>query len=476
VEIGSKEGGSALWLAGLGASLGFDTHVHSYDIEPVTDIEHPGVTFHRGDGRRLGDTISRDEIRRWCHPVLIIEDADHSEETTSAVLEFFHPHLGDGDYVVVEDGNLSDLYPELYPEHSSGPHRALRRFLGEHPSDYEVDAGLCDLFGYNATTASNGILRRRRTARDTASTSALEVLSERPWMSAVVPDAALAVPTMLSLRERQLLHWLARHHVTGAGRILDGGSFLGGSTAALASGLAARTEASWDGVIVTHDLFRVEEYTLGSFASCFPDTTIGASFRPAFDSNVAHWSRHIEVREGDACAWGWSGEPIEILFLDMVKTWPLNDLVLEKYFPFLIPGHSVIIQQDYLWGYAPWIHMTMELMEPSVAILDSMPNGSVAYLLTGPVPEELVGARLRQTLSPAQQRKLMDRAVGRWQGVERGMVELARVILIAELDGPAPAAAELAQVLTRHAGQDRVQHCAVYVAAILSSAVPPRYP
>jgi hypothetical protein len=131
--------------------------------------------------------------------------------------------------------------------------------------------------------------------------------------------------------------------------------------------------------------------TLSAFASCLPDTTIGASFQSAFDSNVAPSSRHIEVREGDACAWGWSGEPIEVLFLDMVKTWPLNDLVLDKYFPFLIPGHSVIVQQDYLWGYAPWIQKTMELLEPSVAILDSMPKGSVAYLLTAPVPEELIG-------------------------------------------------------------------------------------
>jgi len=481
VEIGSKDGGSALWLGGLAQGLAFETHVHSYDIVSVTDADSATVTFHRGDGRCLGDSIDADEIRRWRHPLLVIDDADHAEETTRSILQFFHPHLRDGDYVVVEDGNLSDLYPEVFPEHSSGPHRALRRFLAEHRWDYEIDAGLCDLFGYNATTASNGILRRRsRPVQSTPDGSTpppstsergqavLRELSCCPWSSQVVPEAALAVPSMLSHRERQLLHWLAKHHVAGIGRVVDGGSFLGGSTAALASGLAARRDGEWDRTICAYDLFRVEEYTVETFGACFPDPTIGASFRSTFDANVARWARYIEVREGDACDWGWTGEPIELLFLDMVKTWPLNDLVLEKFLPFLIPGHSVIIQQDYLMGYGPWTQMTMELMEPGVAILDSMPNGSVAYLLTEPVPRQLLGAKLRQTLSAAEQRTLMDRAVGRWQGDERGLVELARMMLIAELDGPADASRELARVLERHTGQDRVEQAAAFLAGYLA--------
>jgi hypothetical protein len=192
----------------------------------------------------------------------------------------------------------------------------------------------------------------------------------------------------------------------------------------------------------------------------------------AFDANVAPWSRHIDVREGDACAWGWSGEPIEVLFLDMVKTWRLNDLVLEQFLPCLIPGHSVIIQQDYLWGYGPWIHMTMELLEPSVKILDSMSHGSVAYLLTAPVPTELVGAKLRDGLTPARKLALMDRAMERWQGEDRGLVELARVMLLVELGELATARSNFAEILAEHAGEVRVEFCAGFVARQLSDKSP----
>jgi hypothetical protein len=287
-------------------------------------------------------------------------------------------------------------------------------------------------------------------------------------MDVELPADVLAVPTMLSVRERQLLHWLARHHVKGAGRIVDGGSFLGGSTVALASGLAARTDGPWERTIASYDLFRVEDYTLGQFGDYFRDRTIGASFRPVFDTQIAPWSKHVEVREGDACEWGWSGEPIELLFLDMVKMWPLNDLVLEQFLPCLIPGQSVIVQQDYLWGFAPWIHMTMELLAPCVTILDSMPNGSVAYLLTAPVPAELIGAKLRDELSPERKRALMDSAVNRWQGEERGLVELARVMLIAELDDLVEARKEHSRVLDRYAGVERVEACANYMVRHLS--------
>lgn len=277
-------------------------------------------------------------------------------------------------------------------------------------------------------------------------------------MNIEVPRAVRAVPTMLSHRELQLLHWLPRYHAVGSGRIVDAGCFLGGSTAALASGLAARTDAPWEKTIATYDLFRVEAYTLRNFRESFSNPTVGASFRADFDANIAPWSKHVEVFEGDATATHWSGEPIEILFLDVVKTWRLNDFVLEQFLPCLTPGHSIIIQQDYLWVGAHWIHITMELLAPSVTILDSMPC-SVVYMLTAPVPNQLIGVKLREMLTPEEQLDLMDQAVNRWQGAERGMVELARVLLLAEVRSRAAAQAELKTVMARYANDPSIQNC-----------------
>ena len=49
------------------------------------------------------------------------------------------------------------------------------------------------------------------------------------------------------------------------------------------------------------------------------------------------------------------------------------------------------------------------------------------------MPAELLGARLREILTPDRMRELMDRAVERWEGDEPGLVEIARVMLRSEL-------------------------------------------
>jgi len=280
--------------------------------------------------------------------------------------------------------------------------------------------------------------------------SKLFSLVARPWKDIQLPAELSTYPTMLWHNELQVLHWLSKHYVTGEGRIVDAGCFLGGSTTAFATGLASRTDQTLS-KIVSYDLFRVESYTLGKFGDKFTEPVVGASFRPDFDRYTAPWSDYIEVREGDAIEHGWSGEPIEVLFLDIVKTWQLNDFVMDQFLPALIPGHSIIIQQDYNWGWAPWIHITMEMLAPYVEVLDSM-LGSVVYVLTRPIPKKLFGIKLSSRLSGPEKMKLMDQAVERWSGPLRGQVELARVILIRELFTAEVARDELQRVLARYAG------------------------
>lgn len=158
LEIGSKSGGSALWLGDLLNSFGIDGRVYSLDIVRVDQLSHPRVTFLEGDGRNLAGGLSREFLASLPRPWLVIEDADHAYETSIAVLNFFHPLLRPGEFIVVEDGIISDLNED--PGANSGPHRALKEFLGAHPAAYVIDPEYCDFFGYNVTWCTNGWLRR----------------------------------------------------------------------------------------------------------------------------------------------------------------------------------------------------------------------------------------------------------------------------------------------------------------------------
>ena len=162
IEIGSKWGGSALWFADVLRSFGVDSEIHSVDITPPS-ISVPGVTFHRGDGRDLATTLPANLMESLPRPIMVVEDADHHCETVLAVLRFFDHWLATGEYIVVEDGIVDDLYDAQYvAKLMGGPRRAIELFLRDRGQHYEIDTSLCDYFGTNVTWNVNGYLRRFR--------------------------------------------------------------------------------------------------------------------------------------------------------------------------------------------------------------------------------------------------------------------------------------------------------------------------
>jgi hypothetical protein len=83
--------------------------------------------------------------------------------------------------------------------------------------------------------------------------------------------------------------------------------------------------------------------------------------RPLFDRNTAPYADLVEVHAGDVRSWPWKSGPVEILFVDIAKHWTVCDWVTWQYFPSLIPGKSVVIQQDCLYHHwVGWLHVTME--------------------------------------------------------------------------------------------------------------------
>ena len=156
-EIGSHEGGRALWMADQLRAFGIAGRVLSLDIVPTTGIDDPLVEIVAGNAQDLGKALSPDRLASLPRPWLVIEDADHSTQTSQAVLEFFDPHLHPGDRIVIEDGNIGTLLdqPEVSP-----PHAALQAFLSGRGADYRLETDYCDRYGHNMTANPNGWLVR----------------------------------------------------------------------------------------------------------------------------------------------------------------------------------------------------------------------------------------------------------------------------------------------------------------------------
>lgn len=131
VEIGSAEGGGALFLAGMLDLLGGGMVVS-------VDIDHSRFAArHERIVTVTGDSLSPDTLERvrdLCDGkrVMVIHDGDHSRDHVLADLNAYSPLIGEGCYFVVEDGVVDLFRPRprtfgIFPD--GGPLPAIEEFM-----------------------------------------------------------------------------------------------------------------------------------------------------------------------------------------------------------------------------------------------------------------------------------------------------------------------------------------------------------
>lgn len=224
-------------------------------------------------------------------------------------------------------------------------------------------------------------------------TSAPAEPAAHPWNACPFPGR-FTVPTMLTPEEVNYLHWLGRDYHTGAGRVVDLGCFFGGSTVALATGMMANPDARPP--LLTYDSFVMDSVAEKMFLHPYRD---GESFRPIFDVMTTRVRDAVVVREGwlpesiDA-----AGErklyteqaPIEVLFVDVAKTWNVHLTVLRAFARHLIPGRSILVQQDFKHFYQFWIPIHMHQLRGCFRPVHDVPrSATMAFEYVGGLEEEL---------------------------------------------------------------------------------------
>lgn len=349
---------------------------------------------------------------------------------TVPFLQPYHPSPGDfrrytADGLTQLGRNAGLDVIEVLPVHS------IAQTLGWIVWEYAAEKGgrvrkaLAWLFAFIATRLSKrtdfGLVKNANTFQAVfrRSDSNEAKIIGTSWRHDPVPAATKDVPTMLVPDELRLLHHLAQDVYRGEGAIIDAGPFLGGSTVALADGLRRNEHR---GVIHSFDRFEVEEWTRGIY---FPqETPAGTNFREQFERNIAPYADLIEVHAGDIRDQTWNGGPIELLFIDVAKHWRVCDWVTWQFFPHLIPGRSLVVQQDYLYHHwVGWLHVTMEYYADCFEYVCDTEVNSVVFLNTKKVP---VQRHTVGSLSIEERAALMDRAASRFSGTKRDMILAAK--------------------------------------------------
>lgn len=270
-----------------------------------------------------------------------------------------------------------------------------------------------------------------------AGTPEIHLASGFAELLAESPPTALDVPSMMSVEERTLLYGLARRHFRGDGVIVDGGIFLGASTRCFADGLRANPALAKARTVTAKPIVSFEKGSTNPGMIPFferhhvPLTPgIEESFLPVLQKNLEPVMDMVDLRVGDITQTAESLDlPVEICFLDVLKLPHISIYCLAKFFPRLIPGHSIVVQQDYFYDLLPYIKTHQELMREHFTFLGEI-NSSAVFLCTSAVPAEKLEA-LHHPIPYEDQLMLADVAAARTRVPRRRfMMALSKLRII----------------------------------------------
>lgn len=225
----------------------------------------------------------------------------------------------------------------------------------------------------------------------------IDLLRDHPWESNrhSLTELVINVPAMLSHTERRMLTWVIEHIYNGEGEILDLGAFLGGSALCMATGLSRNATAKRLGRIHSYDRFHGDypvKWIKENTKLAVPDD---GDYYPIYEKIIEPFKSSIIPYKGDLVGTQWkSKKPIEVLFLDVLKTPELTDSVVNAFFPFLIPGKSIVIAQDYLHNVQPFTVIAMEYYSDCFERAGDTGRGSALFVNTKPIKEHFQWSRI----------------------------------------------------------------------------------
>lgn len=269
----------------------------------------------------------------------------------------------------------------------------------------------------------------------------VHLLAAKPWNNLPVPEAVYQPIGMIGPEERRALWWLAREMLND-GAIVDAGCFLGASTFCLAAGAAASPRAATRRKPIVHafDRFKaIDAYVAESISRQVRPTETGDSYLDIFMPQVAPHGDLVRAVPGDFLEASWNEGPIDLLFIDIAKTEALNARAVGMLFPALVPGRSIVIQQDYHHCWHPAIHVTMEHLAGEFVELDELIEyQSRLWLLDRPIPAEKIRRLAQHDLGAEERLALLDQLVERSSPRSRPMMEVVRCwqrFLNSDIDG-----------------------------------------
>lgn len=245
------------------------------------------------------------------------------------------------------------------------------------------------------------------------------------------------VQGMITAEEQHALACFAEniwnHGARSNALLVDAGCYVGASTVSLGEGLrhSGLPEGKRRGRIWSYDLFRTtpamsEHYLKGS------GLKPGDSFQPIFEKNVSPYSDYVTTHAGDIRKALIPSQPVAILFLDILWSWDCTNFVARSFYPLLECGRSLLIHQDFVYPFYPWVILNMGLLKESLQFSYNVQYSSVVF----DVKRKLRSSDIEDPRNIPLSRALAiyDDFIDRLNGWGRGSLALGKALYLASLN------------------------------------------
>ncbi len=258
-------------------------------------------------------------------------------------------------------------------------------------------------------------------------------------LRAPLPDMVRHIPSMMSIDERKLLFHLAKHEYHAQGVIMDAGVFCGASTICLGAGLMANASYR-DFVGYSPRVIQTYEYgvvnpgmmTFFERHGVKGHWQVGDSFDDYLRLNIEPVDHLVDLHMGDIALAKWDGTPIEIMFLDVLKSADIQLAIMREFMPALIPG-GILIQQDYFIDGVPFVKLMQELFADHFEYLGEIQSSGI-FRLVKPIAKEAFDRDPLADLSLPVMLGLLDSARNRSIDRDRQLIcDLGKVRFLSEL-------------------------------------------
>lgn len=184
------------------------------------------------------------------------------------------------------------------------------------------------------------------------------------------------------------------------GAIVDLGCWMGATSIALARGILSHgSEAGHsDEKVLGFDTFQWANWMPARipYGRYLPGETFLPEARRIVSDQVGD---RAELIKADLNQYQWTGGAIKILLIDVMKTESLALQVARNFFPSLTP-ESLLIQQDFKHYFTAWIHLLHYRLREYFRFYKSVPQGTVAFHVTAPIPRDAIDRATAFTTFP----------------------------------------------------------------------------